>query len=164
MQLIVSSSLPNPLFKIYRVFDLAIVVEYSILDDSSTMSGSKHKMKHEIFHKDFKAMPYWWEAYKPQPLPPVELPKSVDVVVIGAGYAGLNAALELAEQGRECIVLDAAEPGFGGSTRNGGQVSGGVSVGKRIVNKALSPEQARPYLNDAARFHDNRRLDHEAEN
>jgi glycine/D-amino acid oxidase-like deaminating enzyme len=46
-------------------------------------------------------------------------------------------------------VLDAAEPGFGGSTRNGGQVSGGVNVGKRIINRALTPEEAKPFLNDA---------------
>jgi hypothetical protein len=47
------------------------------------------------------------------------------------------------------IVLDAAEPGFGGSTRSGGLVSAGVNVGKRMINKALTPEEARPFLNDA---------------
>lgn len=103
-----------------------------------------------IFHPDFKAKPYWWEAYEPQKLPQAALPGDVPVAIVGAGYAGLNAAIELAKLGTECVVLDAAEPGFGGSTRNGGQVSGGVSVGKRIINRALSPEEAKPYLNDAA--------------
>ncbi len=103
-----------------------------------------------IFHKDFKARPYWWEAHEPKPLPDITLPKEVRVVIVGAGYAGLSAALELNREGIEALVLDANEPGFGGSTRNGGMVSGGVNVGKRYVAKALSPEEAAPFLADAA--------------
>jgi glycine/D-amino acid oxidase-like deaminating enzyme len=106
-------------------------------------------MAHPLFHSSFKAMPFWWEAHRPQPLAEVELPKDVPVAIVGAGYAGLNTALELAQAGIESIVLDAAEPGFGGSTRNGGLVSGGVNVGKRIINRALTPDEARPFLNDA---------------
>ena len=48
------------------------------------------------------------------------------MAVIGAGYAGLSAALVLARAGRNVLVLDAEEPGQGASTRNGGQVSGDV--------------------------------------
>ncbi|MGB6009285.1 NAD(P)/FAD-dependent oxidoreductase [Castellaniella sp.] len=44
------------------------------------------------------------------------------VAVIGGGYTGLSAALTLAEHGRDVVVLDAREPGFGASGRNGGQV------------------------------------------
>jgi glycine/D-amino acid oxidase-like deaminating enzyme len=102
-----------------------------------------------IFSPDFKPKPYWWEAYAPQALPTISLPKTIDTVIVGAGYAGLNAAIELAKHGRSALVLDAAEPGYGGSTRNGGQVSGGVNVGKRIINRALTPEEAKPFLNDA---------------
>jgi len=94
-------------------------------------------------------MPFWWEAHKPTALPEVDLPKDIPVAIVGAGYAGMNAAIELAKNGIESIVLDAAEPGFGGSTRNGGLVSAGVNVGKSIINKALTPEQAKPFLNDA---------------
>jgi glycine/D-amino acid oxidase-like deaminating enzyme len=103
-----------------------------------------------IFHKDFKARPFWWEAHEPKPLAEIELPRTVRVAVIGAGYAGLNAALELNRVGLDCIVLDANEPGFGGSTRNGGIVSGGVNAGKRHMAKAMSPEESAPYLADAA--------------
>jgi glycine/D-amino acid oxidase-like deaminating enzyme len=102
-----------------------------------------------IFHDNFQLKPYWWEAYHPVALSEVDLPNSVDVLIIGAGYAGLNAALEITKAGRSCVVLDAQEPGFGGSTRNGGQVSGGVNVGKRIINRALTEEEAKPFLNDA---------------
>ncbi|WP_163848119.1 NAD(P)/FAD-dependent oxidoreductase [Pseudooceanicola aestuarii] len=41
-------------------------------------------------------------------------------LVIGAGYTGLNAALALAEDGGDVMVLDAQFPGFGASGRNGG--------------------------------------------
>jgi glycine/D-amino acid oxidase-like deaminating enzyme len=102
-----------------------------------------------IFAKDFKSKPYWWEAHQPAALPEINLPRDVAVVIVGAGYAGLHAALELAGHGIEAVVLDAAEPGFGGSTRNGGMVSGGVNVGKRMLNKPLSPDQAAPFLADA---------------
>ncbi len=106
-------------------------------------------MNSSIFHPDFKAKPFWWEAWQPTMLPDVNLPRDVSVAIVGAGYAGLNAALELARLGIESIVLDAAEPGFGASTRNGGQVSGGLNVGKRVIAKPLTPEQAKPFLNDA---------------
>lgn len=44
-----------------------------------------------------------------------------DVVIIGAGYTGLNAALTLArEAGMSALVLDAAPIGWGASGRNGG--------------------------------------------
>ena len=107
-------------------------------------------MDTSIFHSDFKLKPYWWEAYQPQPMPEVALPKSAQVVVVGSGYAGISAALELARNGIEVLVLDAAEPGFGASTRNGGMVSGGVNVAKRYFSKTLSDAEAAPFLNDAA--------------
>ncbi len=107
-------------------------------------------MRHPIFHENFKTTPFWWEDYTPQSLPEIELPAKIRIAIIGAGYSGLSAALELARQGLDCIVLDAAEPGFGASTRSGGMVSGGVNVGKRYMSKPMSSAQAAPYLNDAA--------------
>ena len=107
-------------------------------------------MNNAIFTKDFKPRPFWWEAHEPKPLPEITLPKQARVVIVGAGYAGLNAALELNREGLDCIVLDANEPGFGGSSRNGGMVSGGVNVGKRYMAKAMPDEEAAPFLNDAA--------------
>jgi glycine/D-amino acid oxidase-like deaminating enzyme len=45
-----------------------------------------------------------------------------DVLVIGAGFTGLAAALHLARAGKRVMVVDAAAPGWGASGRNNGQV------------------------------------------
>lgn len=49
-----------------------------------------------------------------------------DVAIVGAGFVGLRAALALAEAGIDVVVLEAAEIGWGGSGRNGGQVIPGL--------------------------------------
>lgn len=53
---------------------------------------------------------------------------NVDVVVIGAGFTGLSAALHLAAGGAKVAVLEAVEIGFGGSGRNVGLVNAGMWV------------------------------------
>jgi glycine/D-amino acid oxidase-like deaminating enzyme len=103
-----------------------------------------------IFHAGFKAMPYWWEAYKPTAQDPLDLPKRVRVAIVGAGYGGLATALELAKQGIDCVVLEAKELGFGASTRNGGGVSGGVNIGKSFSGKSLPTDRGDAVLADAA--------------
>ncbi len=47
---------------------------------------------------------------------------AADVVVVGAGYTGLSAALHLSEAGAAPVVLEAREVGWGGSGRAFGQV------------------------------------------
>ncbi|MFY0610326.1 MAG: FAD-binding oxidoreductase [Hyphomicrobiaceae bacterium] len=46
----------------------------------------------------------------------------VEAVVIGAGFTGLSTALHLVQDGVDVVVLEAAEPGWGASGRNNGQV------------------------------------------
>lgn len=76
--------------------------------------------------------PYWLDQIAHKPVDAKELPRAVDVLVVGSGYTGLNAAIETARGGRSTLVIDAEEPGFGCSTRNGGQISTSVkpSLGK----------------------------------
>lgn len=106
----------------------------------------------DIFHRDFKAAPYWWEAYQPTAQDPLDLPPRVRVAIVGGGYGGLSTALEAAKHGIDCVVLEAAELGFGASTRNGGGVSGGVNIGKSFSGKSLDPdsERAQGVLADGA--------------
>ncbi len=58
-----------------------------------------------------------------------------DVCVIGAGFSGLNTAINLAERGYKVIVLEANRVGWGASGRNGGQVIGGMSGEHRIKSE-----------------------------
>ncbi|MDP6563219.1 MAG: FAD-binding oxidoreductase [Alphaproteobacteria bacterium] len=60
------------------------------------------------------------------PTPPLTGERTADVAVIGGGFTGLSAALHLAEQGADTVLLEAAEPGWGASGRNGGQVIPGL--------------------------------------
>ena len=63
--------------------------------------------------------------------------KSADVVVVGAGFTGLSAALHLARGGAKVVVLEAVEIGFGGSGRNVGLVNAGLWVMPDDVPKVL---------------------------
>lgn len=57
---------------------------------------------------------------------------SADVCVVGGGFSGLNLAIEMAEQGRSVILLEAQRIGWGASGRNGGQVQGGFLKEERM--------------------------------
>jgi glycine/D-amino acid oxidase-like deaminating enzyme len=69
--------------------------------------------------------PYWWDAAPREGEVDVALPVRCDVAVVGAGYAGLCAALTLARAGRSVVVLDAGAPGYGASSRSGGMIGHG---------------------------------------
>ncbi|MDA8253952.1 MAG: FAD-binding oxidoreductase [Rhodospirillales bacterium] len=108
--------------------------------------------RNEVFHRDFKPAPYWWEAFQPIAGDLNDVPVRTRVAIVGGGYAGLSTALELAANGLDSVVLEAAELGFGASTRNGGAVSGGVNIGKSFSGKSLDPrsDRARVLLSDGA--------------
>jgi glycine/D-amino acid oxidase-like deaminating enzyme len=65
-----------------------------------------------------------WAAVTPQgpELPELTGTQQADVIVIGAGFTGLSTALHLRESGVDVAVVEAAEPGWGASGRNNGQV------------------------------------------
>ena len=65
-----------------------------------------------------------WSASTPAgPVcPPLAGAATTDTVVIGAGFTGLSTALNLRKAGVDVTVIEAAEPGWGASGRNNGQV------------------------------------------
>ena len=71
--------------------------------------------------------PYWWQD-QPQYINSDVIPKKADIVIVGAGYTGLSAALTLSQTGCSVVVLDAEAIGFGASTRNGGMLGSGHKV------------------------------------
>jgi glycine/D-amino acid oxidase-like deaminating enzyme len=95
--------------------------------------------------------PYWWDA-APRDESVAPLPAETDVAVVGSGYTGLSAALTLLKNDRHVVVLEKGVPGFGASTRNGGQVGSGnqkfrvktlIALRGRVKAEALLKEGVR---------------------
>jgi glycine/D-amino acid oxidase-like deaminating enzyme len=78
-------------------------------------------------------------AAKPD-TPPLEGGRAAGVAVVGGGYTGLSAALHLAQEGADTVVLEAAEPGWGASGRNGGQVIPGLKIEPDEVERRFGAE------------------------
>jgi len=87
-----------------------------------------------------KDAPSYWRAQTPSPFNPessLEGEQSADIAIIGAGYTGLHAALRLVQRhGAKVAVLDAAKPGWGASSRNGGFCTkGGAFLGTPDITR-----------------------------
>lgn len=67
---------------------------------------------------------------------------AADICIIGAGFTGISAALELAERGFSVIVLEGERIGFGASGRNGGQIVNGYSRDLETIARHYGPEKA----------------------
>jgi glycine/D-amino acid oxidase-like deaminating enzyme len=65
-------------------------------------------------------------------LPVLADDQDADIVIVGAGYLGMNTALNLANAGLSVALVEATEPGFGASGRNTGFVV-------PTLKRALSP-------------------------
>ena len=104
----------------------------------------------------FPLSPSLWAATAPPApeTPPLKADARADICVIGAGYAGLSTALHLAEQGVDVTVLEAHEPGWGGSGRNGGQVIPGLKYDPRELGSMLGEEAGVRLANFAGRTAD----------
>jgi gamma-glutamylputrescine oxidase len=88
----------------------------------------------------------WYEAsvLRDPPAQPLAGNETADVCVIGAGLAGLSAALELALRGYTVVVLEAQRIGWGASGRNGGQaIVGFGSDGESTIESQLSGRDAK---------------------
>jgi glycine/D-amino acid oxidase-like deaminating enzyme len=66
--------------------------------------------------------------------------RQADVAIVGAGYSGLAAALQLVESGASVVVLESGEPGWGASGRNGGQVIPGLKSDPDELVATFGPE------------------------
>lgn len=85
--------------------------------------------------------PYWWEGAD-WPELTEGTPSNADLLVIGAGYTGLAAAIAAHDCGAKVVVVDAAKPGQGASTRNGGMFGAHPRLTWDKLAKLYGPDTA----------------------
>lgn len=85
---------------------------------------------------------YQASAHPFPPRPRLNGDLTADICIIGAGFTGLSAALELAEAGYKVAVLEARQVGYGASGRNGGQICTGFSPGQQRIEAQLGKADA----------------------
>jgi glycine/D-amino acid oxidase-like deaminating enzyme len=105
--------------------------------------------------EDLKLTPYWWEAAPMEDAKVIDIPAFADVCIVGAGFAGLSAALWLARGGRSVVVFDSQRAGEGASSRNGGIASGNIKFTFNDMIKKFGLDQAKDIYAEgiAARDH-----------
>ncbi|MGQ0710696.1 MAG: NAD(P)/FAD-dependent oxidoreductase [Rhodoferax sp.] len=86
---------------------------------------------------------YEASVLRPPAQPPLQGSQRADVVVVGAGFAGLSCAIECAQRGLSVLVLEADRVCSGASGRNGGQAIVGYASGMAPLEQQLGPQGAR---------------------
>jgi glycine/D-amino acid oxidase-like deaminating enzyme len=90
-----------------------------------------------------KLTSYWLDTATPSgDYRRTPVPERVDMAVVGAGFTGLSAALEAAQQGASVVVLDKHTVGWGASGRNGGMATTGLAIGLGKAVKRYGAERA----------------------
>ena len=101
-------------------------------------------LDHSWTSKHSPAASLWAHTAEPaRELPSLSGERQADVVIIGAGYTGLSAAHHIAKSGLAPIVLEANQPGWGASGRNGGVVSAKFRLSFRDIDAAHGRAMAR---------------------
>lgn len=93
----------------------------------------------------YAGMPsYYAASAHPAPQrPPLVGDRTADVCIVGGGFTGLSAALELAGRGLSVVLLEDRRVGYGASGRNGGQLINGYSRSLDVIGKRYGPDAER---------------------
>src|SRR5699024_4947437 len=90
-----------------------------------------------------KLVSYWHDTANPVgDYRRTPLPSKADVAVVGGGFTGLSAALELAKKGASVVLLEKETIGWGASGRNGGMATTGLAIGLETAVKRYGKERA----------------------
>lgn len=105
----------------------------------------------QIFSADAAPIgqPYWWNDID-WPALDARPPERTELLVIGAGYTGLSAAIAAHDAGARVAVIDAAQPGQGASTRNGGMLGAHPRLAWPALARAFGPDMADALFAEAA--------------
>ena len=93
--------------------------------------------------------PYWWEAGAPLPDLPNAPPQKVELLIVGAGFTGISAAIHAARAGAKVCVVDAGVPGEGASTRNGGMAGAHPRLSLKDTAAKWGMDVAQALFNEA---------------
>ncbi|AMM86885.1 FAD-binding oxidoreductase [Martelella sp. AD-3] len=90
----------------------------------------------------------WYQATLPErpTYPALDGSTTADVAVIGGGFTGLQAACQLAEDGVDVVLIDAARFGDGASGRNGGQLGTGQHWWPEELETKLGAERSQAFF------------------
>ncbi|MDG1935988.1 MAG: FAD-binding oxidoreductase [Paracoccaceae bacterium] len=105
--------------------------------------SSKRNLNSAQWGHGWKDTSYWLDDLPAFTDVAKQPPTHVDVAIVGSGYTGLNAALQSIRGGRSTAVLEAGSPGFGCSTRNGGQVSTSIKPSLESLSQKFGVERGR---------------------
>ncbi|MGY5802107.1 NAD(P)/FAD-dependent oxidoreductase [Rhizobium sp. LEGMi12c] len=97
-------------------------------------------------HTSVQSTPYWWDDCNFPSLSVQPVSPTCDVVIVGGGYTGLSAAIELARAGRHVQLFDRQPLGKAASSRNGGMASGSIRPGRKELIKRFGEEHANGIL------------------
>lgn len=113
------------------------------------MSGRNDQVGSDFGSLQFRSLGGWVERPVDQQ-PELERHDSADVIVIGAGFAGLSTALELSVRGAKVIVLEQEFGGFGASGRNAGYLLGSMGIEFELFVRRVGIDHAKRFI----RFYD----------
>ncbi len=105
------------------------------------------------FSADFQSTSYWNDRANNDHSDAISsslqpLPDQADVVIIGSGYTGLQAAIQTARSGLSTVILEAEELGYGCSTKNGGQISTSVKPSIRQLTQRYGADIAQAIMQE----------------
>ncbi|MFB2549482.1 NAD(P)/FAD-dependent oxidoreductase [Ensifer soli] len=99
----------------------------------------------------------WYEASVPErpAYPAMDGSETVDVAIVGGGFTGLQAALNLARGGARVTLIEAHRFGDGGSGRNGGQMGTGQRSAPEEIEADYGYERSKALFDmaEAAKRH-----------
>ncbi len=85
----------------------------------------------------------WMESTPPTPFPRLDGNRTCDVAIVGGGITGLTAALLLARSGKQVVVVDSGQIGYGVSGHTTAHLTTMVDAHYQSLIKDFGAEQAR---------------------